>query len=277
MIAPDSRGWYSFERDIDRDAARQLEEISSIEKLSLTKIPLVTVRQVRRLAKLRIEQLWLRCTVTRRAMRYVIQIPGLRILDVLAISGPGSLGNFHRAHDLEILRANHYMTEADLLEVARCPRLQVLGAQNSALTRRSMDAILALPCLSSLDLEGSCFDDGMAKRTSRSKTIASLDLGGTRITRNGLAYIVEMEQLKSLDLWATRLDKADLRQLLNLPNLESLSLGNYYGVPQMDGEKITQLILDSPNLKSVWLDGIRLEETQKQTLETRLDTLKVSH
>lgn len=275
-ISPDARGWYSLEHDVDPEVIRQLEQLVPIEKLSLTKIPLITVELAKRLSGLRVEHLWLWCDVTRRAMRHVVQLPGLRELDVLCMRGPGELANFRKARDLEIFRANHYMTEEDLFQVTQCESLRELGAQNVELSLASISAILSLPSLTSLDLEATRFDDRMAKRTSRSKTIKNLHVGATRITRTGLEHLVRMEQLSSLDLWATALNELDLRLLLNLPNLEYLSLGNYDGLPPLNSDEVTRLILECPSLRRVWLDGIQLQTTQKEALEARLDSLRVT-
>jgi hypothetical protein len=275
-ITPDPQGWYALERDVDPAIVQQLAQLGPIEKLSLTKIPLITVKIARRLASLRVDQLWLWCDVTRRAMQHIIQLPGLRVLDVLCIQGPGQMANFGAATDLEILRANHYMTEADLLQVTQCSQLHELGAQNSELTYKSMSAILSLPSLTALDLEATRFDDKMARQTSRSKTITSLEIGGTLITRMGLEHLVQMEQLQSLDLWSTTLNEGDLRLLLNLPHLEYLSLGTYDDRPPLNADEITKLLLDCPSLKRVWLSGIQLETSQKQALESKLDSLRIT-
>jgi hypothetical protein len=276
MISPDSQGWYSFERDIDPEVAEQLKRVGQISKLSLKKIPLVTVKQARRLSGLHIDSLWLWCDVTRRAMRQIIQTPGLRELDVLCIKGPGVLGNFRKAESLEIFRANHYMTEADLLEVTQCAQLMQLGAQGAELSSTSLAAILGLPNLTSLDLESTRFNDNMAKKVSRSKTIESLDIGATRITGVGLEHLSQMSQLRSIDLWATQVKEVDLQFLLDMPKLEYASFGNHEDLPQLDAEKVCGLILESPSLKRVWLDGIRLNAAQQEALEAKLVSLRIT-
>jgi hypothetical protein len=275
-ILPNSRGWYSLERDIDPKVVGQLKEIGPITKLSLAKMPLVTVKLALRLSGLHVENLWLWSDVTRRAMRRIVQIPGLRTLDVLCIKGPGALGNFCKAKDLETFRANHCMTGVDLLEVTQCSGLAELGAQGAELSSESLHAILALPRLVSLDIESTRFNDTMAKKLSRSKTIESLDVGATRITGAGLKHLAQMPQLRSIDLWATHISESDLQLLLDMPRLEYVSLGNYDGCPQLDAETICNLILNLPNVKRVWLDGIRLHVTQKEALEKKLESLRVT-
>ncbi len=273
----DESGWHSLKRDVFPQVIESLRTVGHIEKLPLTDIDLVTVRHVLRLAPLQsIEQLWLWCDVTRRAMRHIIQLPGLRILDVLSIRGPGELGHFDKARSLRVFRANNFLTEQDLLRVAKCESIRELGAQNCALTQKSLSALLLLPYLQSLDIEATGFDDSMAKRLSQSETITSLDIGATRISGAGLSHLVRMKALRSLDLWATRLTEEDLKLLLQLPNLEFLSVGNYEGCASLDPQRVVPLLLELPSLKRVWLDGISLTPEQKLALESKLDSVRVT-
>jgi len=276
-IFPDERGWYSVKRDLSAQVIEPLRTLGRIEKLSLTNIDLVTVRHARRLASLQsIEQLWLWCDVTRRAMRHIVQLPGLCVLDVLNIRGPGELGHFNKARNLRVFRANHYLTEQDLLHIAKCESIQELGAQNCTLTHKSLLALLSLPQLQSLDIEATGFDDSMAKRLCRSETISSLDIGATKISGIGLSHLVAMKALRSLDLWATRLTEDDLKLLRQLPNLEYLSVGNFEGCASLDPQRVVSLFLELPSLKRVWLDGIPLTPEQKLALESKLDSVRVT-
>jgi hypothetical protein len=274
---PDERGWYCLKGDIDPATVAGLQAVGPIPKLSITAIELVTVRHVSRLSPLySVEQVWLWCDVTRRAMRRVIQLPGLRSLDVLCIRRPGSLANFDKATSLRSFRANHYMSEEDLLSVSECPTLEEIGAQNSELTRRALSALLELQHLRALDLEGTAFDDAMARRIARSRTISSLDLGATRITGAGLKWLVEMPQLRLLDLWATKVTEADLALLRHCPDLQYISLGNFDGLPSLDAERVVPLLLDMPSLKRVWLDGIPLRTEHRLALESKLESVRIT-
>ena len=275
-MRPDDDGWYSLQHALDPEVIGQLRGIEPVPKLSITKIPVVTVDLAKRLSGLRVEHLWLWSDVTRRAMRHVVQLPGLRVLDVLRIRGPGTMANFGKARHLEIFRANHYMREADLLEVTQCSQLRELGAQGAELSRTALAAILALPRLTSLDLESTRFDDPMARRLSRSRTLESLDIGATKVSGVGVEHLVQMEQLRSLDLWATAVTEADLALLSNLPKLEYLSLGNYGHLPQMDPERVTEFLLSAKSLKRVWLDGIQLQPAQRKALKAKLESLRLS-
>lgn len=275
---PDSRGWYAIEGAIARDAVLALREVGHLDKLSITKGPLVTVRSAKLLRHLQsVAWLWLWCDVTRAAMCHVIQMPGLETLDVLSVRPPGALSGFEHATSLRALRANHYLREADLLAVSRCNALRELGAQGAVLTVRAMEALLALPQLEALDLEGTPFDDEMAKLTAQSATIRSLDLGATRLTHRGLSHLVEMTQLRSLDLWATPLGDDDLELLRQLPALEYVSVGGYVGSPSLDASRLVSLLLALPSLKRVWLDGVAIEASQVAGLKERLEAVRVTH
>jgi hypothetical protein len=279
LITPDESGYYCLTRELPPDTMRQLAQLSALEplKLSITKIAQFGVGHARCLAGLRVRQLWIWCDVTRAAMNHILQLEGLRELDILCMSGPGKLKNFHKAVQLEVFRANHYMTEPDLHQVAQCPSIHVLGAQNADLTQSAFAALLSMPNLTALDLEDTRFDDNMARKISRSATVSSLDVGGTRLTRAGLAHIMKMTQLQSLDLWALDLNATDLRMLLTLPNLEYVSLGGNDNAPPLGADAITTLILESPSLKRVWLDGVPLEVGQREALEAKLEYLHLSN
>jgi hypothetical protein len=278
-ITPDERGYYCLTRELPPETMRQLAELSAVAplKLSITKIAQFGIGHARCLAGLRVEQLWIWCDVTRGAMNHILQLEGLRELDILCISGPGKLKNFHKAVQLEVFRANLYMTERDLLQVAQCPSIRVLGAQNADLTRSAFAALLSMPNLTALDLEATRFDDKMAKNISRSATVSSLDVGGTRLTRAGLAHLMKMTQLHSLDLWALELNATDLTMLLALPNLEYVSFGGNDNAPPLGTDAITTLILESHSLKRVWLDGVPLEVGQREALEAKLEYLHLSN
>lgn len=271
-IVPDTNGFYRLTSDIDPAIVEALRRVGHIDKLSITRIPVVTVKHASRLKPLHsVDSLWLWCEVTRRAMRHFVQIPGLRTFDLLALCGPGELGCFDSAKSLEVFRANCGLTEQDLLQIAKCESLTQLGIQSANLTQKALRAILSLPQLQSVDAEATPIDDRMARAISRVETITSLDLGGTRITRFGLKHLVTMENLKSLDIWATHLSEADLELLTELPNLECLTLGNYDHRPQLDPQRVVPLILKLPKLKKVWLDGIVLSENDQRALREKLE------
>ena len=280
-ILPDEKGWYSLKADIAPEIVRALRDVGHIEKLSITNIPLVTVRHAHLLKGLQsVGQLWLWCDITRRAMRHLIELPSLVAMDVLFIRGPSSLGCFEKARTLEVFRANNCLNETDVIQVAKCKSIKTLGIQNAILTKASFAAILSLPRLESLDIEATRFDDRMASALSQSRTITSLDIGATKITGRGLEHIVSMTSLRSLDLWQTALSEDDLELLSGLPDLEYLSIGNIEGntegCPALDIERIVPLLLRLPSLKRIWLDGIKCESEYRRLLEARFSFVRIN-
>ena len=281
-ILPDEKGWYCLKGDITPETVQALQDVGHIEKLSITHIPLITVRHVRLLKELQsLGQLWLWCDIKRRAMRHLMELPGLAILDILCIRGPGSLGNFEKARTLEVFRANHCLNETDVIQIAKCKSIKTLGIQNALLTDASLAAILGLPYLESLDIEATRFDDKMARALSRSCALSSLDIGATKISVNGLKHIVSMKSLRSLDLWETRLNEDELGLLSELPNLEYLSIGNIEGntegCPALDIDRILPLLLGLPSLKRIWLDGIKCNPEHQKILETKFDSVRIHY
>ncbi len=197
---PPKDDWTKLEGRVSAADIRGLGSKGAIEKLSLTKMPTLTAKVAQGLSSLQsVDELWLWCDVTRTAMRHVIAVPGLRILDILKLVKPGRLEPFSAASNLEVFRGNHYLSEEDLLQVVACRSLRELGAQGAGLSPRAIKAILDLPKLESLDLEGSAFTDAMAEELSASTSLRSLDVGATRITRTGLSSLCKMRQLRSLN------------------------------------------------------------------------------
>lgn len=254
-----------------------LARCERIERLSITQTALLSIRLARRIEPLRVEHLWLWCPATPGAMRHVLRMPILRTLDVYRITEAGRLPSFAGAATLDVLRANHGLSERDLLQVASSPMLRELGAQSSQLTHAALDALLAMPALESIDLESTAFDDAMARRTSRSTRITALDLGATRLTRRGLAHLVGMPQLRSLDLWNTAIEARDLQLLRQLPQLEYVSIGTPYDDVALDASAIVSLLLELPALRRAWLDGVRIDRAQRAGLEARLEHLRVTN
>jgi len=275
-ISPDQDGWYYLGNELSPEAIEEIGSLAAPVNLKMTGKVSPTTALIKRLASLKVDRLWLWCDVNRHSMKYLVELPALRVLDICSLAGSGEMANFSNAHHLEEFRANSSMTEGDLLQLAQCGTLREIGAQNAALSKPAMSALLALPHIETLDLEATCFDDRMARWTSRSTTITSLELGGTRISAVGLEHLVRMQQLRSLDLWATNLNETHLALLTGLPNLEYVSLGGYDWLPSLDAEAVTSLLLGLPKLKRAWLDGVDLESSQRQALESKLDYLRLT-
>ena len=141
---------------------------------------------------------------------------------------------------------------------------------------RVIKALLDLPRLTSLDLEGTQFDDSMAKAISGSGLLTSLDVGATRITGAGLSHLCKMSQLRSLDLWATSIQESDLDLLAQLSNLEYLSVGDYEDSSSFNAATLLPRLGAIPSLKYIWLDGVKLEPSHRASLEARYVTVRIT-
>ena len=259
-------GIYS-ERDLQK-----LEKYSQIEKLSLTGRENITIKLAKSLANLKsVKHLFLWSSVNRTAIKHIISIPDLEILDILELQNPGKLKGFSEAINLKEFRCNHYMSEADLIELATLPKIQEIGAQNAELTKKSLESLLKLPHLINIDLEATNFNDHNAAMVANSTTIKHLSISATKLTSKGLAKISQMSQLKSLDIWSTDIFEKDLDHLKKLQNLEYLSIGGYEQQTRLTFKSIKQYLEQIPTLKKVWLDGIALNKTETKEMESKYD------
>jgi hypothetical protein len=278
---PDADGCYWLRRTPTIENVRAFHAVGPIDKLSIAKTrpitktrPLTAERAQPLRALPSVRWLWLWCETTRAAIKHVVAIPGLEILDVLNIKGSGKLSGFASAPRLHTFRANCSLHERDVLEIAECYSLRELGIQRADLTDRALDALLALPNLESLDIEGTVFDDRMAERLSASESLQWLEIGATRLTRRGLEHLCTMPRLRGLDLWATPLAAEDYELLNRLPALEYVSIGSYDETP-LDGERLVPLLLSLPALKRVWLDGVTLDRAKVAALEGHVESVRV--
>lgn len=264
---------YVFEGAIPPVQMDALANGSLIDRLWWGKCSRVTLQVARSLASLRVRDLTLWTTVNRYALRQIVRMPDLQALALLGLSDPGRLKDFRLAKSLRRFSCDR-LTPEDLLELATCTSLEELRSQGARLDRASLAAILALPLLHLLDLESSNLDDAMVRRISRSTTITSLEIGGTRLTHKGLKHLINMQQLEALDIWAASLSLEDLRLLPALHRLKYLSLGKHEGIHTLDSAGVVEVLLAMPGLKHVWLDGVHLDPAQKTMLEARFERFR---
>ena len=83
---------------------------------------------------------------------------------------------------------------------------------NCKINKKALYELLEMKHLTKLDLEGSNFNDELAKIISSSKRIEQLEIGSSKLTSVGLQSICKMKQLKSLDIW--NIDASDKPTLL---------------------------------------------------------------
>jgi hypothetical protein len=280
-------GWTAFEGDFSLEDLRSATRSEQpLEKLSIARTTCFTQRKAAALRGARARWLWLWCDVTKAALRDVLAIDGLRTLDVLRIEPRGAMPSFSCATTLEAFRCPMGLPTRDIESVLEAPALQELGMQSSTLDMPLIRAMAAKPTLRKLDIEATNFDDDMAEAIASNHAIEHLDVGSTRVTARGLGSICRMRQLASLDLWETNIGIDDLRMLTALQRLEYLSLGKIAdstkttdglrvdGNPSQDAQAIVDLILRMPSLKRVWLDGVQLSGELRQSLESRLESLR---
>ena len=259
--AEDQDGWVEIQGPFDATGLRALRKRGAIGRLQVGgHQPLLTAAIARGFDCLvSVEQLQLRCATTRTAMRHVVGVPGLRVLEVLRLQSPGRLEGFAATHTLEVFRGNQGLSEADLVEIAACPSLRELSARGGDLTARAFEALLPLVHLESLDLEGTQFDDSMAARLHARASLRRLHVGRTALTREGLQHIARLRQLRSLDIRATPIDEADIDLLAALPRLECLALGQA-AAPPFDARTLLPRLQAIPALKHVVLEGVAVDD-----------------
>jgi hypothetical protein len=256
---------------------RALTPLGHINKLSITEQPLMTVALARGFASLKsVSRLWIWCEVTRASVRHIVSIPGLQVLEILDVRHPGKLAGFSAAASLEVFRCNIGMSSNDLIEIATSRSIKDLGAQSATLTTAAMSALIAMPSLASLDIEGSNFDDVFAEQISASRSLRSLDVGATRLTKKGLKHLCRMKQLKSLDLWASDIEEADIALLGELPCLEYLSIGPVDGETNFDADTLLPKLKAIKSLSRIWLDGVRVSDQTRKKFEAHFETVKIT-
>lgn len=268
--------WQTLHETFDADDIAALAAQGPIARLNLHSMGCLTATRSRLLRTLSLQTFNLNCDVSRAAMHDVLAIAGLRELDVLCIRPGGRLGGFAEAKDLRIFRELMGLSEADLLEVARCPGLIELGIQSSQLTPRSFDALMGMSTLQTLDIEATPFDDAMAAQLARLPALTRLHAGRTAISRAGLEAICELKQLRELDLWATSLSVDDLYLLRGLPALEYLSIGSSQGYEPMLVESLLPLLDQLPRLRRLWLDGVTVPDSLKAPLALRFSDFRIT-
>lgn len=265
-----------LEEPLNNANTRLLQEHAHFEDVDIRGQELITVDVAKKYLQLRsVSRLTLWCGVTRAAMQHVVSRPNLTELIIFELKEPGTLSGFDRANCLNWFSCVHGgLTEADLLEVSKCKNLEKLGAQQSMITERALQAILALPSLTELDVEDSNFEDNHAAIIAQSKSIKRLEVGQCHISNIGLQHICQMKQLNGLDIWSNNIEADDLELLTELPNLEYLSLGGHDDQTIFTAENTIPKLDRIPSLKHIWLDGLQLSKDDQAYLNARYVTVR---
>jgi internalin A len=143
-----------------------------------------------------------------------------------------------------------WVTDAELLDLARLPKLALLDLSHTRITDEGMlflrpaagirdlnlfyaeqitdqgtTAIKDWKNLRRLNLRGTRIFDGTLAIASGLPQLEALDIANTQVTENGLAELVTLTRLKELSLGRSRLGSRTLETLRLLPTLEYLDLG----------------------------------------------------
>ncbi|CAN0466222.1 unnamed protein product, partial [Phaeothamnion confervicola] len=199
------------------------------QSVSITKAARLPAKFARGLSSYKkVEKLWLWCDVYRTAMPYILALPALAILDILCVTRPGRrMCTFSKATNLRTFRCNNGLSESDLIAISAAPCLEELGAQSSGLTPRSLQALLLMETLTTIDLECAGVTADLAAQIAESRHLITVELGNNPISDDDLTRICGMKQLRGLDIWQTSVSMSGIEQLSRLENLEYLSLGRY--------------------------------------------------
>lgn len=225
-----------------------------------------------------VESLRLWCPVTRAAVGLLLEIPGLRHLELAVLRAGGRFEGFATPRELECFDSACSGLEADdLVALARSPSLRVLRTMDVKMTAAAFDALLDMPQLESLSLESCSVGDALLARLRPGGALRRLLLAVNPLTGEGLRHIVRLPKLRELDLWETDIVLEDLQLLQQLPQLESLSLGaardrRLRRFPPMP----LLAMLDSlPALRQLELDGIALDKDERAAYAARFADLRV--
>ena len=233
---------------------------------------LITTNKAKAFAKVRsVHRLFIWSSVTRAAIRHFISRPNLRELILFQLKPSGRLEDFDQATGVTYFSSMWSLSPKDLLEIAKLPQLQKLGAQYANLSDAALEALLEHEHLQEIDFEGTNFNDRHAAMVAKSRKITRLEIGATSISALGLDKICQMQQLKGLDIWASRIRLKDLNRLSALNNLEYLSIGGMEGQTEFNPETIFPILQRLPSVKKIWLDGLTVTKQQRQYLDERYE------
>ena len=214
-------------------------------------------------------------TVSKAALQRLLSLAEIHEIYVMELHKHGNLYDIDPLSSLQIFRGC-WISARDLRALAQLQNLETLSAQNSVVNQQTIEMIVNSSSLTNLDLEASNLDDDMAKELAKSSRIVQLDVGATRLGPSGLQEICKMTQLRELDIWALDLDERDLDCLEGLPNLEYLSVGGYDGQKRLTSKNVLPRLAKLPSLRRVWLDGIRVTESEANELRARYENAQMT-
>jgi hypothetical protein len=212
-------------------------------------------------------------TITRAALREILRISTLEELHIGYLLNHGMFENVEISDTLRVLHCGN-ISPVELMEFSKSTNIAELSIQHARISQKATVALSRMPSLKKIDLEGSGLNDVMMEALSESPSISELWVGASKVGRDGLSSICKMDHLRELDIWALEIDATDLALLKSLRNLNYLSIGNFEVHSRLAAKDIIPRLADIPNLKSIWLDGIKLTDAQRALLDEKYDCVQ---
>lgn len=170
--------------------------------------------------------------------------------DVISRAG-GSAIRDSRGRIIAIDLRSSWVTDSDLLDIARMPDLKKLDLSLTRITDHGLKELRDAPGIEDLNLYYAelVTDEGMAAVRGW-KRLKRLNLRGTKITDTTLEHLAAASTLESLDIGFAQVTDSGLDNLASLSNLKEIMIG---------GNKLTdsglQLLRQLPSVTSVNLSG----------------------
>jgi len=253
----------------------QLQQSVPVDTKSLTVLnqKFISADLIRGLASCKeLRNLHLNCEVARTAIKQVLALNCVEELSIFSVRSPGKkLCGFEGAERLKVFRCEFDLSSSDFIAISKSCTVKELVANNTKIDIHSVEALLRMPNLKSLNLEATDLDDGLVSILADSTRLTSLEIGATKITTRGLEKISEMKQLESLDIWATNISNGDLEMLLKLNNLKYLSIGNYMDQNIITSSVALPIIEKLRSLEQLFLDGVVITDSERKYLAAKYD------
>jgi ankyrin repeat protein len=116
-----------------------------------------------------------------------------------------------RLSSVERIRVwNAQLSDDDLVQLLRAPRLRSLELPNVTLSHAHLKDIAQLSGVTNLSLMESRFSEADLQQISRMPDLESLDLKRTQLTDTGLAALTRLPKLRDLDVSETRVTRSGL-------------------------------------------------------------------
>jgi len=271
-------GWIEFKNSTLNPSLLKKSIPAECERLSLVSDDFFSGKTAKSLGSFQsLRELRVWCDAGRTSIRHLLNLKSLEKIYLSGLRPPGrKLRGFEDANNLKEFRCVYSMNPSDLSAIAKSTSIEDLGAQGSIVDTNAIERILQMPNLTRLNLEATNLDDVMASLLASSTVITELDVGGSNLTEIGFKEICRMRQLVSLDAWALGISEQNLDELVNLKNLEYLSVGGYDDQDTLTAVGVISRLDNIPSLKRIWLDGISVNDSQREYLDEKYDFVSVS-